>query len=147
MVGLEALVHASCADRDKFISRLFGIFNETIVRIWCRQPQAAFEDLGRPTLKKQNGGKALTLDFTLRSSKDNRLFIAEMKCDLEYENYRYLRLTSAQQLDHHTKPAFRWFLSFAKNPSLFSVKCDKKVIAPQGAILVWGCLTEQGRQA
>jgi hypothetical protein len=39
-----------------------------------------------------------------------------MKCELEYENYRYLSLQAAQQLDHHAKAkeAFRFFLQLAK---------------------------------
>jgi len=148
MICFKTLFHTTESARDKFLSRLFGLFNEAIVRIWCEEPQAEFEDLGRPTLKKQDGGKkSLTLDFTLRSRRDAKIFIGEMKCELEFQSYKYLTLTSAQQLDHHTKEAFQWFLSFAKNPAQFSVKCDKQAIVPSGVILVWGCVSPDGRQA
>jgi hypothetical protein len=147
MISFEALFRSTCSERDKFLSRLFGIFNEAIVRIWCRQPQAEFEDLGRPTLKKQNASKPLTLDFTMRSRRSGDIFIGEMKCELEFQHYKYLTLTTAQQLDHHTKEAFQWFLSFARNPAQFSVRCGGDLISPSGAILVWGTVTERGRQA
>ena len=49
----------SCADffrsaepaRDKYLSRLFGLFSEEVVRTWCACPEAAYLDLGRPTLR------------------------------------------------------------------------------------------------
>ena len=112
-----------------------------------QQPQAEFEDLGRPTLKKRGESKSLTLDFTLRSRKNGGIFIGEMKCELEFQSYKFLTLTSAEQLIHHNKVAFQWFLSFAKNPALFSVRCGRELVVPSGAILVWGCLTEDGRRA
>ena len=37
--------------RGKYLSRVFGIFSEEIVRIWAADPRAPFEDLGRPTLR------------------------------------------------------------------------------------------------
>jgi hypothetical protein len=45
------LFRSSSSARDKFLSRLFGIFSEEIVRIWCRAPDAPYEDLGRPTIR------------------------------------------------------------------------------------------------
>ena len=55
--------------RDKFLSRMFGIFSEEIVRTWCDNLKSLYEDLGRPTLKNNNnsGGRGWTLDFTLMS--------------------------------------------------------------------------------
>ena len=101
--------------RDKFLSRLFGIFSEEIVRCWGRAVQAPYEDLGRPTVKSFCAKRGFTLDFTFRSRDNGAIYIAEMKCELEYENYRYLTLETPTQLDHHGNEAFQTFSNVARN--------------------------------
>jgi hypothetical protein len=132
--------------RDKFLSRVFGIFNEEIVRCWVKDSNSPYEDLGRPTIS--GGNKPCTLDFTFRSKHDGLIYIVEMKCELEYENYRYLTLESSYQLDHHKKDAFRTFLDVARNNGQLKVKIKGK---PQeeihGAILIWGRCTQEGRDS
>ena len=60
------------SDRDNFLARLFGSFNEEPVRIWCRDPDSPYEDLGRPTLTEAGEwGRGHTLDFALRSRRDD----------------------------------------------------------------------------
>jgi len=131
--------------RDKFLSRLFGIFNEEAVRIWARCPRAPYEDLGRPTLRRQTGERGSTLDFTLRSRANGLSFIAEMKCELEYERYRYLRLLDAHQLLHHRrKLAFELFLEESANPGSVSVQVGGNRIENAGGILIWGSTSESG---
>ncbi len=68
-----------------------------------------------------------------------------MKCELEYENYRYLTLESPSQLDHHSKEAFRIFLDAAQNMSSYVVTVKGRPQPINGSILVWGRYTEQGR--
>ncbi len=143
----QKLFHSDIRTRDKFFSRLFGIFNEEIVRCWGKAPQAPYEEVGRPTIKPIGADRGSTLDFTFRSKKDGRFYVAEMKCELEYENYRYLTLESPAQLDHHIKDkeAFRVFLDVVHNKDhyMFLVKRRTQIIS--GSILVWGRYTEQGR--
>ena len=145
MVSFEQLFQTTDSDRDKFLSRLFGIFNEEPVRIWCRQPGSPYEDLGRPTLTPPDGSRGSTLDFCLRRKSDAKTFVAEMKCELQYENYRCLTLTDAGQLDHHTGLAFQRFLQSARNPATFKVTVASQPIAVDGAILVWGNVSDEGR--
>jgi hypothetical protein len=130
--------------RDKFLSRMFGIFSEEIVRTWCDNPKSPYEDLGRPTLKNNNnsGGRGWTLDFTLKSRQDGRVFIAEQKCELQYQNYKYLKLNSLSQLDHHKGEAFTRFRDLAKNPSRYIVTANGKKVHSTGAILIWGSVDE-----
>ena len=78
--------------RDKYLSRLFGLFNEDVVRHWCALPETPYSDLGRPTLKLPGEARGYTLDFTLQHKGTGQVFVSEMKCWLEYEGYRYLRL-------------------------------------------------------
>lgn len=138
--------------RDAFLSRLFGLFNEDVVRNWCRCPQAPYEDLGRPTLWKK-GSPTLhpTLDFTLRErALGGRTFVAEMKCELQYEGYKYLRLTDAGQLTHHAKApgiAFKWFLESALAPGAFDVRVAGKPVLVDGTILIWGAVAPEGSAA
>jgi hypothetical protein len=141
----QGLFRSDTAARDKFFSRLFGIFNEEIVRCWGKAPQAPYEDLGRPTIKPLGAKRGYTLDFTFRSKSDGRIYIAEMKCELEYENYRYLTLESPSQLDHHGKDAFRIFLDAARNTRGYCVTVKGRPQTINGSILIWGRYTEQGR--
>lgn len=147
MLSFEQLFKSGDSPRDKFLSRLFGVFNEDPVRIWCRQPDCPFDDLGRPTLTPRAGGRGYTLDFCLRRKSDGLVFVAESKCELEYENYRYLTLVEAGQLLHHKGEAFRLFLEAARTPAAFIVTVKGKAVDVSGAILVWGRVTDAGRQA
>ncbi len=124
--------------RDKFLSRIFGIFSEEIVRTWCKNPKSPYENLGRPVLKDSPDERGWTLDYGLKSRKDGRVFVTEQKCELEFQNYQYLRLKSLHQLDHHTGEAFTRFRDFAKKPSRYIVTISGKPVSAAGAILVWG---------
>jgi hypothetical protein len=68
-----------------------------------------------------------------------------MKCELEFESYRYLTLTDHRQLDHHKTDAFQRFLDLARGAGGYSVAVNGKPISPSGAILVWGSVTSAGR--
>jgi hypothetical protein len=137
------------SDRDNFLARLFGSFNEEPVRIWCRDPDSPYEDLGRPTLTDAGkSGRGHTLDFALRSRRDGRIFVAEMKCEITYENYRSMTLRSRSQLDRHARDseAFRKFLAVAKDPKSYSVTVSGRTLNVDGAILIWGACTQEGRR-
>lgn len=60
-----------------------------------------------------------TLDFTLRNRETGKVFVAEMKCELEFKNYRYLRLIGAW---HHRGAAVQKFLRLAKDPGVFEMR-------------------------
>ena len=137
------------SQRDKFLSRLFGIFNEEIIRVWCANEKSPYTDKGRPTIYDNDTGKRYTLDFLLED-RDSRLFITEMKCWIEYQKYKYLTLNNKEKLCDRAlseKPAFRLFLEAAKSPSRVKVKCNKcnkEEVKISGSILVWGRTTEGG---
>jgi len=146
MVDFQQLFKSQVPTRDKFLSRLFGIFNEEPVRIWCAHSESPYGDLGRPTLKKE-GTRGSTLDFTFRAQNDGRLFVGELKCELEYNNYRYLTLTNPAQLAHHSGDAFKRFLAVAEAPDQFTVTVHGRPVEILGSILVWGSVTEEGKRA
>ncbi len=143
MANLESLFRTNVASRDNFLSRIFGIFSEEVVRFWCANPAAAFTDLGRPTLHTPEG-KWHTLDFTLRDTVNGQTYVAELKCELAYDQYRYLRLTDHQQLDHHRGAAFIRFLEMARPDHGLITKVGAKPVAIDGAILIWGATTPDG---
>lgn len=97
--------HEADVARGKFLSRVFGIFSEDIVRLWAKDDRSPYEDLGRPTVKQNCATKGYTLDFTLRHAETKKTYISELKCEIEYQNYRYLVLTDTSQLDHHKRPS------------------------------------------
>jgi hypothetical protein len=143
--AFENLFRSPVPARDKLLARLFGIFNEDVVRIWSRCAAAPYKDLGRPTLRRRGSDTSATLDFLLATRDSSRIFVAEMKCELEYENYKYLALTDPSQLEHHRKPAFDLFLQAAADPSQVEVKTSKGPSPVHGAVLVWGDATATGR--
>ncbi|KFX69894.1 hypothetical protein TMS3_0110300 [Pseudomonas taeanensis MS-3] len=133
--------------RGKYLSRVFGIFSEEIVRQWASDPRSPYEDLGRPTLRKRGERSGSTLDFTLRHKNTGKSYVAELKCEIEYQNYKYLVLSDAKQLDHHNKAAFFALLdAAAKNPEQQAF-VNKKELKIDGAILIWGAATPEGRRA
>lgn len=133
--------------RDKFLSRVFGIFSEEIVRCWCSDDQAPYTNLGRPTIRESRQARGYSLDFTFQSKTDNLIYVGEMKCELELANYRYLVLKEPEQLTHHLgKEAFRLFLDLANTPQKYVVTRNGKPQNISGAILVWGSCTDEGRK-
>jgi hypothetical protein len=131
--------------RGKFLSRLFGIFSEDIVRIWSRSQESPYEDLGRPTIKSVSEEKGYTLDFTFRHKEYKTIYIVEMKCEIEYEGYKYLTLETPKQLHHHKNKAFQLFLDSARDKKNAIVSVKGKTIAINGAILIWGNATNEGK--
>jgi len=142
----EMTFHSAIPERDKFLSRVFGIFSEEIVRAWCRNPRSSYNDLGRPTLYPLGGGH-YTLDFTFRSRQTGQLYVGELKCELEFQGYRYLRLVAVDQLNHLNKRAFRAFLRFARDQGSYNLKVAGKPKSAAGCILVWGSVDPKGAEA
>lgn len=145
--SFERVFRSDSIQRDNFLARLFGIFSEHVVRTWCDCPQAPYLHIGRPTLRKPSESHRHTLDFTLQHRQSAQLYAAEMKCWTTWEDYRYLRLTEAGQLQRIIQPAFRTFLAFAREPTAYHVFVAGKPTDIDGAILVWGAATPQGRSA
>jgi hypothetical protein len=144
MSDLSEMLQDGPPEKGSYLSRIFGIFNEEIVRIWARDPRSPYEILEkRPTLYEM--GKYYTLDFLLL--QDGKAFVSEMKCEIQYQNYRYWRLAEPSQLKHHkNKKAFELFLQLSKDPGSVSVKANGDVEV-RGTILVWGAATEEGIEA
>jgi hypothetical protein len=116
-----------------------------------------FEYIGRPTISPR-GEKGTTLDFALRRRSDGRCFVAEMKCELAYCNYRYLTLISTEQVERHRteqlkagKKSFARFLEAAMTPDAFTctvTRGNRRIsVEISGAILVWGRATPEGKDS
>lgn len=131
--------------RGKYLSRVFGIFSEEIVRVWASHPQSPYEDLGRPTIRRRNERAGSTLDFTMRNKSTGKTYVAELKCEIEYQNFKYLVLSSAKQLDHHNKAAFVALLDAAVGNADQQVFVQGSELPIDGAILIWGSATPDGR--
>lgn len=137
------------AARGKFLSRVFGIFSESIVQIWAEDERAPFRNLGRPTLVAASPVRSPTLDFLFECRSTGRHFVVEQKCEIEFNGFRYFTLTGPDQLKHHNKPAFAAFLAAASGmvPEARDWKVGNQRVAVDGAILVWGAVTPEGRAA
>jgi hypothetical protein len=130
--------------RANFLSRVFGIFSEEIVKVWAEDERAPYRNLGRPQLQL-NGRRLSPIDFTLQERTTGRSFVAEMKCEISYERFKYLTLTNPRQLDHHKKDAFAAFLAHARSPSEAAIRGTP--VETHGAILIWGDATQEGVEA
>lgn len=133
--------------RGKLLSRVFGIFSEEIVRIWARDERSPYACRGRPTIRSAENSRGSTLDFALQSRATGHVYVAEMKCEIEYQNFRYFVLEEVAQLAHHNKPAFQEFLDSAKCKTSQVVSVNGLPVETHGAILIWGEITPAGRQA
>lgn len=145
--GIESIFNTGVAARDKFSSRLFGLFSEDVVRDWCAAPQSRFANVGRPTLYADGEARGYTLDFALQPPDATGVFVAEMKCELEFEGYRYLTLETASQIEHHRSPAFLRFLDLSFDPQRFEVRIGGRPRDVLGTILVWGAASQAGKAA
>lgn len=135
------------SERSKYLSRLFGIFSEKIVAIWASDERAPYENLGRPTIRIPERIRGHTLDFTFRDRTTGNVYVAEMKCEIQYMNFGYFVLDASHQLDHHKKPAFEAFLRSALHPDEQVVRVQGKEININGAILVWGAMDADAKNA
>ncbi len=146
--------------REKFLSRVFGIFSEEIVGIWCQHKKSPYKNLGRPSLYDGDGKYTrTTLDFTFQD-KDNKVYIVEMKSEIQYENFKYFHLNNEDELKgflshHRKKQAFKRFEELGKNPDNYIVKyldsktnIKYKVEKIAGIILIWGKVNQdiEGRK-
>ena len=129
--------------RGKYLSRLFGIFSEDIVRIWAADEKCHYEDLGRPSIRFE--GETYTLDFTFQHKQSKKVYIVEQKCEIEFQNYKYFILDKREQLFHHikAKKAFVAFLEAAKK-NIISASISKQEMKIDGTILIWGAATPKG---
>jgi hypothetical protein len=138
---------ASPIARAKFLSRIFGIFSEEIISLWAYDERAPYESLGRPTIKTPGDNRGHTLDFTLRERSSGNIYVAEMKCEIEYQNFKYFVLEQVEQLKHHKKPAFEALLKAARSSPDQTAYVGGKSINTHGAILIWSSVTSEGKKA
>lgn len=146
-VTLESVFRTGEPGRGAYLSRLFAFFSEEVVRHWTVDDRAPYRDLGHPTVWDQANTRH-TLDFTLEGRADGRRFIAELKCEIQFENYRYMTLSGPGQVEHHESgAAFTKLTRMARDPRSHRVTINGKEQAIAGAILIWGVITPDGRRA
>lgn len=141
MIDIEKILKDGPPQKGAFLSRVFGIFNEEIIRIWARDERCKYNIAERrPTL--YDAGKHYTLDFLLE--RNGLWYVSEMKCEIQYQNYKYWRLVDPEQLEHHKrKRAFQLFLALSANCDAVPVKAGQD-ISVAGTVLVWGAASSKG---
>lgn len=135
-VEFARLFKTGTPTRDNFLARVFGMFSEEPIRIWCRSETSPFIDLGRPSIRRPGETRGMAVDFALRSKVSGKVYVAELKCELALANYSYLAPTSASQVQRHLnetgKEAFRRFVDCAKNATSYQVFVEANPIEPVG---------------
>lgn len=134
--------------RGAYLSRLFAFFSEEVVRQWAACPEAPYSEAGRPVVWDADGQRFHALDFTLVDRETGGRYVAELKCEIEFQNYAYLELVSPEVVRHHeTGAAFQKLLQLAEDPGCLRVTIGGEEQRIDGAILVWGAMTVDGRRA
>ena len=149
----EQLLRSDDPKRGPFIARLFGIFSEEITRVWCSE-NARYSCLpGKPTVHYQSNhdGKNKktwrTLDFALRNNKDRKVYIAEQKCELVFEEGKRLCLRDESFVERYRGiEAFGCLLDIAKEPNVYEVTVGGRAVTPSGAILIVASATREGME-
>ena len=132
--------------RGAYLSRMFAFFSEEIVRHWAACQEARYCNVGRPVIWDTDGKRFHVLDFTLQRRSDGQRYIAELKCEIEFDKDAFLELTGPSQVEHHEKgAAFQKLLEVASDPASRKVTIGGKDQKVSGAILVWGAMTGKGR--
>lgn len=94
-----------------------------------------------------------TLDFTLINRNSEQLFVSELKCWVQYEDYAFLKLKNTAQIERIKKEtkAFKRFVQLAKEPNALKVDLLKgsrrEEIKIHGSILIWGSVSPEGYDA
>lgn len=147
MNSLEDVFRSEERGRGAFLSRLFAFFSEEVVRHWAACEEAPYRDVGRPVVWDENG-KFHVLDFMLERKEDGERFVTEMKCEVEFQNYRFLTLQKGSEVEHHTAGAgFQKLLRLAGDSRSLRVTIGGKDQSVAGSILVWGVVTPEGKDA
>ena len=148
--SLKNVFKSGGLNKANFLSRIFGLFNEEPVRFWAEMESTPYDYLGRPTLYPKGERGRTTLDFAFRRKSDGSVFVAEMKCEIAYQNYRFMTLTEVKQVQRHlndqakiNKKSFARFVESATRPDNFNCRVTsrsghKREITINGSILVWG---------
>jgi hypothetical protein len=144
--AMERLFRRAEPGRGAYLSRLFAFFSEELVRHWAACPQAPYRDLGRPVIWDEDDSRYHVLDFTLERRADGARFITELKCEIEFQGYRYLTLAGPEQVAHHEGgAAFQKLMRAATGPGLQRITIGGREITINGAVLIWGAVTDEGR--
>jgi hypothetical protein len=147
-LSMEKLFRRDERGRGAYLSRLFAFFSEEVVRHWAACEQAPYRDIGRPVVWDEESPRYHVLDFTLERRTDGLRFVSEMKCEIEFEGFRYLTLKGPEEIAHHVSgAAFQKFIRLARHPGDLRVTVGGAEQEIVGAILVWGVVTTAGRRA
>lgn len=145
--SLEEVFRSEEPGRGAFLSRLFAFFSEEVVRHWAACEQSPYRDVGRPVVWDE-AGRYHVLDFTLERNSDGARFVTEMKCEIEFQNYRFLSLVDGSEVEHHVAgAAFQKLLRLADDPRSLRVTIGGKEQVVAGSGLVWGVVTPEGKEA
>lgn len=124
--------------RKQFIADVLNLFSGDIVRCWTADSRSAYDDVGKPTLRRTGAGRGLTLDFALR--RRQRVYVALMQCDLAGD----FVLTDPAQVDAaNTTKTFGMFLDAAAHPEQYRAIIGDEAVEIAGSILVWGSVDEK----
>lgn len=141
---LKSIFCSGNKKRDNYLSRVFGIWYEKVVMIWCDDPRSPFLNLGRPIFYVEEN-KKYRGDYLLEDSSGKR-FVTEAKCEIAYQNYKFLTLDTSNHLEHHKKNSrtFRAILDMARETNKYTVTCNGLETEVDGTGLIWGRVSDKG---
>jgi len=125
------------SEEQNFFSRLFGLFYEKIVPIWCNINKEYEYIEGRPSLYNlKNQYLHRTYDFVFK--KNEKLFLVEQKNWIAYENFKFLEINknNLKKIKHHLDKDEE-LNKFCSDPKNYIVKVNQEKKEIQGVIFIW----------
>jgi hypothetical protein len=138
--------------KTNFLSRILGVFSESIVDFWLANEKCPYRSLGRPSLYSNDNKKLATLDFIFQSKTDNKNYLVEQKCFFGFKNGRLSTMSTDEifikefekwsSAKANSTPAWKYFSNFSEEAYEVKVKSEKIVIA--GTMLLWASCEKEG---
>jgi hypothetical protein len=135
-------IDLSNSNKANYLSRIFGIIYEGLIGFWLETQ--GFNLKGRPSIYNWKERYLKTFDCTVE--KNGKIFIAEAKCYLAYQNFTQMELTSDlldSYYDPSDKSAFQLFLQLGskkepyKKYKFYCEGYEESSFFPSRKILIW----------
>lgn len=141
-----------------FLSRIFGVFSEEIVKIWCANDliNEGYKYIGKPHIKIKDKKRPLELDHLLYSEIKNEYYLVEQK---SFHGYKNGKLASMEDTDIFLKSFKTWsrgksknqkskawdiFINFVEHP--MEVNCNGNSYHDIKTLLIWSKGTPEGKR-
>ncbi|MBZ0300202.1 MAG: hypothetical protein K8J31_10690 [Anaerolineae bacterium] len=140
----NSLFHPTDPDRSRFLNGLFNLFARDVIRCWTTDPQCAYTNLGKPTLRQTGAARGSPLDFAFQERRKQQVFAVVMLSD-PLDN---TPLKDPAQIEaFRSTRTFAAFLEAAQKPADFTLGIGSSEYPAAGSILIWSSFESKKTRA